>query len=304
MILALLVLGLAWTTRGEVSLARAFAGKLRAYGAARAGVVYAGKLLAQYPAAGADVLGAVGLRSPERTNPLVLSDVPVGEGAYFSLLVPAGLYSGGSRDEFGLSDEAGLFNLNMVDSPESPAAYVFEELVNALEPGSGSKWREALTGFKTSAGEGYLTRTLYFPEDLFLIAGMSEALFKRLKGHVTVLPRETSGQFRINLYTAPDIIVKAAFEGLKKYAKISADMSGPAGRFLQCRKEAADREDPASARCELPDDLSGFELGPFRSGVYRVRSMGVDEKSGLRSLIEAVIMMDQFQVKVLAWHRE
>jgi type II secretory pathway component PulK len=304
-ILALLAVGMGLLSGGELSLMKMSLGKLRAYAAARAGIVYAEKALAKNPSV-TDILGAVGVKEDPGAKDRFGSEVRLGDSARFTITSSARDYfeTDAPKELLGLSDEAGRLNLNLVTSPEGAGAFILEDLVNALEPGSGRKISQALAAFRAPAAEDAAQRTLHFAEDLLLIEGVTPELFRRLKPFVTVYPFSTTPALRINLYTAPVPVVKAVFAGVAKQDKLGIDAGRDAAVFLKCRNEAVLSRTRSADQCVLPSYLSIYELGPFRSGIYRVRSVGIDDESRRCSIIEAVVTSGQGEFRVLSWRRE
>jgi hypothetical protein len=309
-ILALLAMGLSWVGSGELTLLKLASGKLRAYAAARAGIVYAQAQLVRRPAS-SDVLGRVGIDvDVQGEKRIVLEDLRIGDQERFDIGVPAGYYVDRPGMKFlpGLSDEMGRFDINLVNAADSVGACVLEQLIERLQPGAGAGIREAVVKYKKSSGDEAVTRVFFFPEELLMLEGMTVELFRRLKPFITVYPLHPQVLLKVNMYTAPKEVVRAVFQGIAVFDKSGIETTPDADEFLRCRSEGlpdGEGKENKVDRCALPSYLSAYDqLGPFHSGLYRIRSVGTDLDSGRRAVVEAVIESGSDPAKVLSWHRE
>lgn len=306
LILSLLAMGLSFLGSGELSLCKISFGKLRAYAASRAGINYAVKYVLKQPSQ-KDVLGKTGIdETLDKKDPFA-DEVALGEGERFSIKFPAKYYfdDAGKKELTGIMDEMGRLNINSINSTASVAGYVFEDLANKFEPGSGAKLKESIIRFRSTVNQEGALRTFYFPEELLLVEGFSAKLFKKLKSYVTVYPYgEAASVFKINMYTAPSLVVKSVFLAVARQSQQEVAAERDAISFIQCRTKAVLGQSEPVERCALPLYLNNYGLGPFRSGIYRIRSVGTDDNSGARAIVETVIDVRENSVNYLSWHRE
>ncbi|NLE64976.1 MAG: hypothetical protein GX606_03555, partial [Elusimicrobia bacterium] len=110
---------------------------------------------------------------------------------------------------------------------------------------------------------------------------------------------------RINLYTASEEVVRAAFRALWEDGGLAGSSEPAVVSFLSCRTEP-----PMTGQehvfCALPGYILGAisDVGHKRSGIYRIRSVGVDPESRMRAVIESVVTVKGSEVKQFSWYRE
>ena len=288
LILALLAMGLSWLGSGEMSLMKISTGKLRSYVEARGGVTYAENYLLKRPSDG-DVLGRIGTVPKPGEDDIPFVDVPLGDGERFDVVI---------------SDEMGRLNINQINLPGGIMANVFRSLVDMFEPELAVKIVDGVLAYKVSSQAGGATRIFFFPEELMLIDGMTSKLYKQLKPFITVYPQQSLVECKVNLYTAPEQVVKAVFQGIVRQKSVNVSPIRDAENFLSCRDEAVLNKTNPVVKCGLPSYLTGNDFGPFHSGLYRIRSSGRDEGSRVRSVVESVVQVVNGASKTISWHRE
>ncbi|NLE65586.1 MAG: hypothetical protein GX606_06695, partial [Elusimicrobia bacterium] len=111
LLLALFAIGLGRVGAGEMGLLKCARGRLKAYAAARSGILYTEALLVQKPSY-VDRLGMSGVALPHDEQEKAFSRVDLAGGTYFS--IQGGLAGAEEIVLWGPEDETGRFDLNMV----------------------------------------------------------------------------------------------------------------------------------------------------------------------------------------------
>lgn len=276
-----IALGLGRVGGGEMSLLKISLGRCRAYAAARSGIEIAEQRLIRFPPA-----SEVVMPQTEDTRKAYAA-VPVGAGAHFDVGFKTVTLNGPALNmTWGPVDEAGRFNINMIDG-SGVEAETLKALVESVAPGAGEGFVRGVLAFRSGPERRGVTRPFYVLEELLFVEGVGPKLFQQLRDMLTVYPYIKRSAFRVNIFAASPLLAKAVFRAGAALAGVDA---GTAVRdvedFLKCRTRSAG----AIGECALPTYLCVLsQLDPVSGRMYRIRSTGVDEASKVKVAIEEVV---------------
>ena len=331
-ILSVLAVGLGRRTGIDMTLTRYFLGKQRSEHLAWAGLVYTMKKIQEDsddPQSSIfDTLFDCGIKLREEETPeAVFSNQPLGEG-HFSVSSerPDGVF-------FGMEDEERRININAINQNNYK---ILSHLVSLLgfDPeaadtiaSSVADWHDedsAVTNSPYGAEENdyinlqrpYHCKNRPFEniEELFLVKGMTEEIFEKLKNYVTVFPHETGG-FLLNLNTAPEIAIRALARSMTGAITNTenTDANSMTAKLVAYRK-GADASDATADDRKI--DMNELELNQKETVVFlaiksqttdvsrylRVRSTGTDGPSRISSSAFAVVYRDD--LSIVSWKQE
>ena len=325
-ILSMAAIALSHLSSGAMAMLDVSAGKIRAYAAARAGVVYVNDLLDHSKTSAIDTLFQCGVDLKGQKPEKLFQGIKVGDKAHFDITFVASGYllDGSSAEVFGLEDEERRLNLNALNNGNS---YVFSLLLQQFEvtalaadkiAASVVLWKDAgLSGGTTAGlngggssiifGDKYLKhRPFDVSEELLSVEGMTPEIYDKIKDFITVFPK--SGELKVNLATASRPLIRALTGRVKQQDVVSEQL------FRQ--RDGKDgipftEDDGLVGGVVLPpDDLEASKVLNYNTGVvsryFRIHVTGVDEASGARTLVEAVVdtAADGGGSSLVAWRRE
>lgn len=325
-ILSLLALSLQRSSSLELSSMRNSTGRARAYAAASSGIVYARHLLAKKPTE-LNTLYNCGIASEAREKREDLfKAIPIGKGAFADIAY---------QQQLGLQDEMAKINLNNIgDHNLWMLSYLLQEEA-AVPRGLADNiaaavvdWRdedsEAMSVESAQGAESEYYTALKIPykpknksfesvEELMLVKDMTPAIFEKIKSSITVFPKGVKGQSQVNLLTASDAVIKAVVNG---YAKNTVNgITDPQAviRAVISRRNGVDNkpytldDGKALSSVQQEEDFNKINnlVGSNESKAYRARSIGRDEATGIRQVLEAVLVpdMNTGEWQVQSWRR-
>jgi hypothetical protein len=135
---------------------------------------------------------------------------------------------------------------------------------------------------------------------------MTPGLFEKIKDFVTVFPK--SGELRVNLVTASRPLIRAMTGRVKQRNLVAEQL------FRQRDGEDGvpftDDDGIVGGVVLSPDDLEASRVLNYNTGVasryFRIHVTGVDELSGARTRLEAVVdtAAGSSESSLVAWRRE
>lgn len=287
-----IALGLGRLGREELSLLKLSSGRLRAYAAARSGLAAAEQRLLNAST------GSGQRQTSLQERQKLYAGIPVGEEVFFDVGWGSGCRV--SSACWGPRDESARYNVNLIDAP-GVEADILRLLVESVAPGEGEAWVKGIIDFRNGPQRKGKTRPFYVLEELLYVPGITHKTFNSLRDMLTVFPYVRTAGSVLSLLEADPLLVSAVFMASGAYAGSNA--SADARYFLQCRERSAD---PARD-CLLPGYL-GFLIrtGSKFSGLFRIRSTGVDRSAGVRLTIEEVVDISEVEpeIKIVFWQRD
>jgi len=276
-ILALIAWGLGRRSSLEVSLLETYRGKSRAYEAARDGINSILDLLQKSPSP-KDTLYATGI-SVEQVKSL--------KGVMVQL-----------------RDEGGRINVNALGAAHYQVLSALFEL-KGLSRSEADKLALSIVG----PGPALKPRKGPYENVLELLEaeGMTQELFDKIKDDVTVYGDIQRG-LRVNVDTANNDVIQAVAQ--------AAARLDPFINASDVIAQAYAVRDGADGRSFTPDDGAGSvrdinrpnwpaALREDRSNYYRARVVGLDDRSGARTVLEAVIHSTPGSPgEILSWQRD
>ena len=248
-LLGLIALGLGRMGGGEMSLVRMSLGRTRAYAAARSGVALAEQKIL-------NAAGTVGMPGEAKPGDAAkaYSAVPVGAGVHVDIGFQEAAGSVDHPDTmiWGPVDEAGRFNVNMINGITGPEALALKALIESVAPGTGEEFLKGVQEFRNGPDRTVKPRPFYALEEILFVPGVTPALWQKLKGLLTVYPYTHTPALKVNVYTAAPVVVEAVFKGIASSSVTPWDLAwtratvfGPGvdaaqmmqetQTFLQCR---------------------------------------------------------------------
>ncbi|MBF0503695.1 MAG: general secretion pathway protein GspK [Candidatus Omnitrophica bacterium] len=322
LILSLIAWGLGRRSSLEVSLLETYRGKLRSYAAARAGMNKILDLMQTSPSS-KDTLYATAISIDQTKSPAdIFSHIDIAPNAYVTLQWSAKNFNTPVNKphlEYGIRDERGRINVNAM----SPVNYqILSALLQlqGLSQSNADKLALAIinyTGTGTSGNNGSflnMDHSLLKPKnkpyenllELLEVNGMTQEIFNKIKDDLTVYGDTQSGLW-INTDTANnDVIQAVANASARMNPSINA---GDIIREAYTIRDGADAQsfssdDGTSSIAAIADPNWPQVLEEGKSDYYRVRVVGVDEKSGVRTVLEAVIhWTPQAAGEIISWQR-
>ena len=166
-------------------------------------------------------------------------------------------------------------------------------------------------------------RTFDQIEELLLVKGMTPEIFSKIKDFITVFPKENQNQgLRINLDTAPEPVLRALARGISKIVPdaTSADADKVVESIVRFRVGHDQVSGTIDDQLLAVDGLNlerdyGLNstgernifdtlIGQYRierSQFFRIRVMGVDERTETRGTLEAVVNREND--RIVYWRR-
>ncbi len=326
LILSLVAWGLSRRSALEVSILSTYQGKVRSYAAARAGVNYVLDLLNTSPS-NSDSLYSAGINIPKSKTPKeIFSHIDVGEHAYAIVEWKGGSYAGAEQSQYhyGLQDEQGKINVNAINGTNYQILSSLFQL-DGLSRAESDRLALAVSSFKETGqmpnvgmdgfslkddGQGGLkpkNKPYENLSELIEVGGMTKVIFEKVKNDLTVYGEAQNG-LRVNVNTASNRVLQALTRAAKGDNPL-ADTS----RVVLMANLLRDGNDGISFTA---DDGQGMlsesipfwppSLQVYKSSYLRARVEGVDELSGTRSVVEAVIERTPgfASNKIVGWQRE
>lgn len=241
-VLGILSIGLGRQAELELSLARSAADKLQGKYAVRGAVSYAMARVAADAAKDkeqkADTLYQCAVFFDGDESPQsVFENIAVGE-AKVDIGYWAELSGAGARFYYGLEDERGRININLLNTQTAKILIQLIELLGYDEQAaqtitfSSIDWRDSDSNLSQneygaeddhymSLSEPYHTKNRPFEnvEELLLVRGMTPEIFAKIKNYVTVYPKQ--GNFAININTAPAVVIQAMMRAVSTFSNTS-----------------------------------------------------------------------------------
>jgi general secretion pathway protein K len=336
-ILSLLALSLSKSSSLDLALIRNSVGKVKAYAAARAGINYVQTLLFKNKTE-IDSLYQCGIKITETQTPEKLfKTIQFDQGVHFDIVIPGADY--GLKDikkmAYGLEDEQAKINLNSIDANNYPilsqllqqfgvseteaddiAVAVLDWHSDTTEPFKG------ITGSSKGAKDNHYSqlstpykcknRPFDHIEELFLVRGMTQEIFMKIKNHITVFPKNPVQGFKINFNTASDAVLNAVVEGIlakqggEDIAKALITLRNGSDRLPFTIDDGIRDVSNLSASQQLYVNSLKSNYGINVSEYFRVRAVGRDESTKAQCMISAVIKrpLTEGDVSIVEWHRE
>ncbi len=333
-ILSVLAIGLGRGARIDLGLARHVVGKLKAEGLVQAAVTYAQNQIslkadkeATKPLVG-DTLYQCGFYLPEgKTSEDLFKNVSLKDGSFdISYVLEDRL--GKKEICYGFQDEERRINVNgitrenqgilvnlflLLNVPEEQATALAGEIVSwSLGPesvGSGAGEGDDIGKVQSLEHKGLPFQNI---EELLLVKGMTEDIFKKVKDYLTVFPQDGAG---VNINTASEIVLRALFrfvvEKDTNYEMTAAD--NVARAILLYRQGDDGRsctfDDRVIEDAKIGEFLSSGSEQSIYNGLsnkvqnsqyFRVHIQGRDKQYGVSSRVETVINKDS----ILFWKRQ
>jgi len=336
-ILALLALSLNKGSALELSLIRNSVGKTKSYAAARAGISYVQSLLAK-EITERDTLYQCGIKRLERqTSEMIFKGIKVDNDTHFDILFLGSSYGTANNKSllYGLEDEQGKINLNAIDGTNYKILSALLQQFELNEKDADRiaaaviDWHSDTTevfsspqgNIKGAKDDFYMSQSLPYKckkrpfdriEELLLVRGVTKELFERIKPHVTVFPKYPPNGFKINFNTASNAVIMAVVQGAST-GLAQEDVKAGLIRYRNGMDQIPGTADDAvndqsmfSATQELYMNALRNNQGIDQSEYFRVHALGVDEASGVRSSITAVIYrpLSQEGLAIVEWNRE
>ncbi len=327
-ILSLLAMGLGRLSSGSMALLETSAGRIKAAAAARSGIFYVRGLLSSARTGGGDTLYACGIKLNGKKPLEVFAGRALEGGAHFDISFQPWGYSLEAKESlvYGIQDESRRLNINALnfsDGSYKVLSYLLQQFGVSSSAADGialavADWMDADDqASKMSTGEGaeksyyqslkgYTAKNRFFsvPEELMMVKGVTPEIYARIKDVITVYPQ--GGDIKVNWRTASRPVMQAYADWQKKPVSVVESMvrvrDGNDGVSFTADDGVGEASDFALDQAGSAA-LMGFEINtPAR--FFRVRSVGVDEATGARAVIEAVLDAGVQPAKVIAWHRE
>ncbi len=338
-ILSMLAIGLGQRTRVDLALTKHTLGKTRADYLAWAGLTYSInqirlKGLAE-EAQQADSLYACGFKLNDgQTSEKLFGNISLEEGSF---TVAYNLNDGEEFTEvcYGFQDEERRVNLNAINSQNYRIlSHVimflgYSESVADEIALSVVDWRDAdsevsvpLLGaedeFYGELSNPYRCKNWSFEtsEELYLVRGVTEEIYSRIKEYVTIFP-VTGSNFVININTASEIVLKSFFryfaEQNSSIGEESADSLSK--KIIAYRSGADQRPCTADDQVIIKSDLEALGLNTSEralalssmnkivtaSNYFRISIKGNDKIYRILSNAEAVVGREDFSI--FYWHK-
>ncbi|MBF0490284.1 MAG: general secretion pathway protein GspK [Candidatus Omnitrophica bacterium] len=334
-VLSLLALSLRKGASLELSLIRNNVAELKAYAASRAGINYVQQFLSQNKSE-KDTLYQCGIKWTKDQDPQkYFKDVTVAKDTHFDIVALGSDYGKASKgDAYGIQDEQGKINLNAMDGSNFK---VFSHLLQEFDIGAMDAdamaaavvdWHSSTTtAFKSIDGavgakdDFYMNQSVAYKcknkpfdriEELLLVKGMNDGLFRKIKNFITVFPKNPQGGFKINFNTASDAVIHAVVKamtvglGADETAQALIRLRNGADNIPMTPDDGILDSSILSASQQLSVNALKASQGIDTSEYFQVSSVGVDESTGIRATITAMIHRPQGQgdLSIVAWHRD
>jgi type II secretory pathway component PulK len=324
LILSLVAWGFSRRSAMEVSVLDAYHGKLRSYAAARGGINYVLSLMSQFPSA-KDSLYALGVTLPKDKKPQDLfAHIGIGSGTYAMVQWKA-LEFGNDQPLMinGLQDEQGKINVNAINEENYQILSALFELKGLSHDQSDQLALDvvAFRNGKVTGGNFHLTEqereTALKPKnkpydhllELLEVNGMTRDIFDRIKNDVSVYGEAQNGLL-VNVRTANNNVIQAVVNAAKRMNP-SMDDSSVLNQVYAIRDGSDGQpftEDDGQSNGAYQGDIRNWPPAFQESNAYylKARVIGVDENTGMRSVIEAVIQRipGVEQNRIVAWQRD
>ena len=322
LILSLIAWGLGRRSSLEVSILETYRGKLRSYAAARAGLNTILDLL-QRSASTKDTLYATGISiDPTKSPEDIFSHIDTGQHAYAIVQWPARNFDTVDNKpilEYGLSDEEGKINLNAIGVTNYQILSALLQL-QGLSQSAGDKLTLAIINYMGINAQTVNSSFMSLNDsvlksknrpyenilELLEVDGMTREIFDKIKDDVTVYGNNQNGLW-INTDTANNDVIQAVAN--------AAARINPSINTADIVTQADAIRDGADGQSFTADDGIGSiaastdpnwpaSLQEGVSNYYRARVVGVDEASGTRTVLEAVIHHTQgTSGEIVSWQR-
>lgn len=306
-ILSLVAFGLSRRSGLESALMETYQGKVRSYAAARAGLAFVLERLEQSPTL-QDTLYSSGIKLEEDQTPEALfSKIKVGDNAHAEVQWPGRGFTDEKVEAWGLQDETGKINVNAITLENFQILSALFEL-KELSRSKADALARAVARFKIRSSDPGSAELKSMNDDeeevgrvkakgrpfddlfeLLGVSGMTREIFDLVKDDLTVYGDAQNG-LSVNMHTASDEVIEAlAAAAARVNTQISRDSVAGQARGL---RDGADGK-PFTDDDGSPMDANTADwppaLRPGKSMYLRARVTGVDDLSGVRTVIQAVI---------------
>jgi type II secretory pathway component PulK len=321
-ILSVLAIGLGRAARIDLALVKHRVGKIRADGLIWAAMHYAQNQVRLDKEKTIDTVYQCGFSLQDNKTPQdIFSQVRLQDGSFdISYLLDAGE---GQKDVcYGLQDEERRININgihkqnnrilvhffmLVGLPEQQAQALVDEIVSWHDGDEkkNSQFSPTSDGYKAIAFENI--------EELLLLKGMTQDIFKKVKDSLTVFP--LSGAMGININTASEIVLKSLFRFFAENNKYDIRKADSLARKIIFYRKGSDGR--LCTQDDLPVEKTGIsELDPEEGFIYansmnnlvwasryfRIKAKGVESQYNVSSELETI--MDQDNNRLVFWKRK
>ena len=334
-ILTMLVLGLARRTNLELNLTKYTVGKSKSKYIAVAGLIYGvDKILEDTKSStSGDTKFQCGFSLGEGQTPEDLfKKIKVGSG-YFDIAYSLPQADKKNQLRYGLEDEESKININAL-TPENYTILEhlivllgYEEGVAQTIASSVLDWRDenddvfnnpfgAENSYYLSLAKSYPCKNQPFDslEELLLVRGMTADIFKSIKPYVTIFPR--NNRLLINFDTASVLVLQAMARSMTTLTNTALEDADNLAKKMDDLRRGEDgllatADDKPIETMEMMNHINVNNEGSIFSlmsrdqtkisSYLRLKIKGVDEDTGVSSLIEAVVHRDDFSI--VYWHR-
>ena len=301
-------------TRIETALTRQMIGRIQAKGYARAGLIYAIQQIRldslDAASSSEDSLYYCGLKKDFEGSLKDVFHQPMGEDGFFTI---------GREGEYGLQDEERRLNLNAIN-PQNVNAFVallelFDVETDVAKQIAFSliDWKDpddnlsdssygAEKDYYTGLSRSYQPKNMFLDsvEELLLVRGMTEDIFKKIKPFVTIFPKQ--GLLYVNFNTASDEVLRSLARSVASTQANMAlsDADSLVEQILNCRRGEDGIEGTADDKSvELTNmSLNNREHALFvtlnqyrtlKSNYFRVHSQGTAGSRKVKMVIEVIV---------------
>ncbi len=290
-ILSLLALSLSRQNAIEVSLMQYGIGKARAYAASRAGINYCLYFLDKLPM-DKDTLYASGIKIPQgKTAQDYFQGVKVGEGEHVEISYMSDDYRADKKIKYyGLADESRRINVNSLNGTNSSVlSFLMQD--RGVDKVLADSIASAVVDWRVKKN-----RPFDAPQELMMVKAMTPEIYSKIKDYLTVFPQQQS-DLKINFNTAPEPVVYAV---LKLWAmnngKTEADVSA-------AMRDIENQRDNGQSANDASFEKPWQSLNTEKAESYWIRSVGIDENSHTRVVIEAVVGQTIAGWAIQSWQR-
>ncbi|MBF0593563.1 MAG: general secretion pathway protein GspK [Candidatus Omnitrophica bacterium] len=303
-LLSLMALAIGRLTGGQVWFVSDAVSRVKAYAAARSGMTYALNMLA-HAEAKCPSLYACGFDPGDEKPETFFKKVSTGDRAHADICYVTRGYSkdGSSRIVYGFSDEDRRFNLNRINVNNADKILA-DLLTQAGMPANqaaavsvcAATWITDANGSTASAKQKQ--KSFDRVDELLVCDGMTVDVLNKVREYLTVYPKDSSETANSNPVSASNAVLRA--DNAASFAPAAGGTSpDEATRQQIAARDGADGE-PFTAddgKSIVQNDVKNF---------WRVRVVGVDENSGIKAVIEAVVEKKDANrwPKIWEWHRE
>ncbi|MDP8265242.1 MAG: type II secretion system protein GspK [Candidatus Aceula lacicola] len=340
-VLSILAIGLGRRTRINLALAKHVVAKTKADYLAWAGINYALNQMSNLASGNEenkiDILYQCGISfDEEQTSESVFKDIPLKDGIFD---VRYNIYDASNNQNdicYGFQDEERRINLNALNSQNYKVlsyllVFLGVENIAADEIASSVvDWKDADSDvFNSSFGaedDFYMSRekpyhcknlSLDTIEEILLVKSVDDKIFKRLKGYITVFPKQST-ELSINVNTASEIVLKSFFYLFADQNPTAswADADSLVAKILQYRQGSDGKPCTADDQTIQKNNVETFALNSIELSIFLSASGKIKEESlyyriktqgrsfFLNVLSEIEVVVDRENFSIASWSKK